>query len=271
MQHSHQQAPTRMAQRALLAFAVMAAGSINATAALAEDLRIASAAAVKTALADIPKWAAERRGDTIRFEFGTAGAVRERAVADPTIDVIIVPPAVQKDLARLGLIDGGSLTAIGTVTLGLAAAAGNPSVALGSLDDLRRVLLDAPSIGLADPAKGATSGIFLAKLMETLGIKDAVGSKLRYFPDGQAAMEAAARHEVALSMGQTSEAVPVSGLNPVVPLPDAAQLKTTYVAALSTHSLHPDAARQLLTLLGSPQAIDAFRRAGFAQAPAGQP
>lgn len=271
MHHVPMLARTRTARRAWLAFVAMIAGSFTATAVQAETLRIASAAAVKTAVADVPRWLAERHGDTAQFDFGTAGAVRDRVVADPTIDIIIVPPAVQKDLTRMGLVDDSSLTVIGTVSLGLAAAVGEPVVALGSTDDLRRILLDAPSIGMADPAKGATSGIFLAKLFETLGIRDAVGSKLRYFPDGQGAMEAAARHEVALSMGQTSEAVSVSGLNPVLPLPDAVQLRTTYVAALSTHSQHPDAARRLLTLLASPEGIEAFRRAGFTTSAAGKP
>jgi molybdate transport system substrate-binding protein len=252
-----------IARLAAVPLLVLLAGQFVAQDARADEVKLISAAAVKGAMADLPALAASRQGNIVRFDFGTAGGVRDLAIADPTFDIAIVPPAMQAELARRGLIVDASATPLGTVNLGLSVASDKPAPSLTSVDDLRRALMDASSIGMADPAKGATSGIFLDKLMETLGIKDAVKSKLKLFPDGQAAMEAAARHEVALAVGQTSEAMPVPGLNPAVLLPDAAQLKTTYVATLSSHAAHPDAARQLLTLLGSPDMADKLRKAGF--------
>ncbi|MCW6512211.1 substrate-binding domain-containing protein [Lichenifustis flavocetrariae] len=76
------------------------------------------------------------------------------------------------------------------------------------------------------------------------------------------AMEAVARHEVALGLGQISEAAPVKGLL-LAPLPDAAQLKTTYSGALAAHSTHPEAARRLLDTQPSGPVQAAFKANGF--------
>jgi len=63
-------------------------------------------------------------------------------------------------------------------------------------------LLDAPSIGLADPASGATTGIYFAKLLKQMNLDEALKPKIKLFADGAGAMEALARGEVAIAAGQ---------------------------------------------------------------------
>ena len=58
--------------------------------AFAEDLTAFSAAAVKSSLADLPKVFQQSTGKTVRFEYGTAGAMRDKAMQGDSVDVIIV-------------------------------------------------------------------------------------------------------------------------------------------------------------------------------------
>ena len=124
-------------------------------------------------------------------------------------------------------------------------------------------MLAASSIGMADPATGATSGIYLAKLLEQLGVMDAVRPKLKFYPEGQVAMEAAARGEVAFGLGQVSEILPVVGTDLVGTLPEALQLKTVYAAGLAAGGRNKEAASRLMRYLSGPKAVASYKAQGF--------
>jgi molybdate transport system substrate-binding protein len=116
---------------------------------------------------------------------------------------------------------------------------------------------------MADPATGATSGIYLAKLIDRLGIGSVVGPKVKYYPEGQTAMEAMARGEVSIGLGQTSEIKPVHGVELVGPIPEDLQLVTTYAAGISAKSEHPDAAKRLVSWLTAPAVQTSLKANGF--------
>ncbi len=232
-------------------------------AAHAEPLQVLSAAAVKTSVAQVPELFAGAGDDRVQFQFGTAGAMRDKAIQGALFDVVIVPPAAMAELVARNLVDAASQQALGTVRLGAAVAKGGAPLDLADVAALQRMLTQAGSVGIADPARGATTGIYLSKLFARLGLADAMQSKLRVYPEGQNAMEAVAAHEIDVAMGQFSEASSVAGLEPLVPLPEAVQLKTVYVAAVGQHAPHPVAARRLLDLLASPPVQQAFRANGF--------
>jgi molybdate transport system substrate-binding protein len=232
-------------------------------AAHADQLLVLSAAAAKTSVAQVPELFASAGADRVQFQFGTAGAMRDKAMQGALFDVVIVPPAAMAELVARNLVDASSQQALGTVRLGAAVAKGGAPLDLADVAALKRVLIQAQSVGIADPARGATTGIYLSKLFASLGLADEIKSKLKVYPEGQNAMEAVAAHEIDLAMGQFSEASSVVGLEPLVPLPEAVQLKTIYVAAMGQQAPHPLAARRLLDLLISPAVQHAFRSNGF--------
>jgi molybdate transport system substrate-binding protein len=244
-----------------LATWLLAAGA--ACAAHADPLVVLSAAAVKTSVAQVPELFASLSEDRVQFQFGTAGAMRDKAMQGEPFDVVIVPPAAMAELVTRNLVQVASQQALGTVRLGAAVAQGAAPVDLADVMALKRVLSQAKSVGIADPARGATTGLYLAKLFVQLGLADEMKPKLKVYPEGQNAMEAVAAHEVEMAMGQFSEASHVAGLEPLVPLPEAAQLKTTYVAAIGQQAPHPLAARRLLDLLASPPVQHSFSLNGF--------
>jgi molybdate transport system substrate-binding protein len=229
----------------------------------AADLVIFSAAAMKGALENLPEHYLAATGDHVRLIYGTAGQVRDRAISGQAFDLVIVPPEPLAKLTEQDLVRKGSQVDVARVRLGVAVKAGAALPAINDDPAFTRALLDAPSIGMADPATGATSGIYLARLIDRLGIGGTVAPKVKYYPEGQTAMEAMARGEVSLGLGQTSEIKPVHGVTLVGPIPEDLQLVTTYAAGIGTKSEHPDAAQKLLSYLTGPAVQTSLKANGF--------
>ena len=245
-----------------LAFAGLA---LFSAAAHADDLVILSAAAAKKALDPLPRSFQLSTGNQVRFEFGTAGTIHDKVVSGTLFDIVILPPAPLADLVKRGAVVGGMREDLGTVLLAAAIRSGATAPDISSLDALRATLVNAQSIGIADPGTGATSGIYLANLIRKLGIADVVKSKMKVFPDGSAAMEAVARGEVAIGLGQKSEITPIAGVKLIGLLPQSVQLRTVYAAGLATQADNKPSARQLFDSLVSPKSKASFRENGFDQ------
>ncbi|MBI1776376.1 MAG: molybdate ABC transporter substrate-binding protein [Proteobacteria bacterium] len=229
----------------------------------AADLVVLSAAAVRSAVAEVPSSFEKATGNHVRFVFGTAGAMRDKVISGEPVDIVIVPPSQLDDLMKRGLVADGSRTDLGVVRLGVAVRSGAKRPSIATAADFKQTLLDAPSLGMADAASGATTGIYFAKLLQQIGIADALKNKLKLYPDGAGAMEAVARGEIVLGAGQISEIMPVKGVDLAGPLPDELQLRTIYTAGLAAKSTSPEAARALLRLLRSAEMAPAFKASGF--------
>lgn len=247
--------------RRLLMSIALLAGGVNL--ACAADVVIVSAAAVKAPLDAAQAIAPAATGDRILSSFGTAGVVRDKITAGEPADIVVLPPARLDDLVQQGLVAQQGRTGLGVVRLGVAVRSGTTKPAIATEADIRATLLAAPSIGLADPASGATTGLYFAKLLKQMGLDETLKPRIRLFPDGTAAMEALARGEIAIAAGQISEIKPVAGTDLVGPLPDALQLLTTYSAGVVARSQKPDAARAMIAFLTSTRMAPAFAAAGF--------
>ena len=242
---------------------LLAASLLTGGTALGADLVVPSAAAVRAGLASLPQRFEAATGNHLRFDFGTAGGTRDKVTSGAPFDLAIAPPAVIADLTKRGFLVEGKGGPLGTTKLGVAVKKGGEKPALVSAEDFKAALLNAPSIGLADPSTGATTGIYFAKLLTDLGIADAIRAKVTIYPDGNGAMEALAKGDVAIAAGQISEIMPVAGVDLAGPLPDAIQLKTVYAVGLSAKSANTEAAAQLMDFMNNPETKAALKASGF--------
>ncbi len=229
----------------------------------AADLVVLAAAAVKKSVENVPDRFQKMTGDHVTFVFGTAGEIRKKAMADTSFDIVVLPPTPLADLIKGGFVVDGSRQDLGTVRLAAAVQSGAARPDLTDMQTFEQSLLKAPSIGVADPATGATTGVYLADLFKRMGIADQLSAKIKLYPDGLTAMEGVARGEVALGIGQKSEITPVAGVDLIGVLPDAAQLRTIYSAGLGAHTGDKQAAQRLLTYLGTPEMKASFAANGF--------
>jgi molybdate transport system substrate-binding protein len=247
---------TRLLIGALLAFCV----GVSAQAA---ELIVYSATAMQAALSRIPAEYAAATGDQVRFVYGTAGFVQDHLAAAAAADVAIMPPSRQRDLAERGLVQGDTVKGLGETRLAVVVRRGAPHPRIVTEDEFRTALLAAPSLGTADPANGATTGIYLAKLFERMGLAAALTPKLHLYPNGLSVAAAAARGDVAFGIGQISEILPVQGAEAAGDLPETLQLHTVYAISLPVHPAHPGAARRLYDFLLLRAARGDFSRFGF--------
>ena len=244
---------TRTTRRALAALATLV--PIAAAAQSAAD--VFAAGAVKTAvealLEGLP-WTAR---------FGTVGALRDQVLAGARPRVVLLSDDAIARLGAAGLLLPGSTHPIGRTGVALATRAGAPLPDISTPEALRAALLAAPSFAYADPARGATAGAHVGRLLESLGIAEAMRAKARLVPFGVEGVTLAANGEVALAASQATEIIGRPGVTLVGFLPDPVQLWTPYAIAGLREAADP---LPLLGLFTAAPARAAFAAIGFVSA-----
>jgi molybdate transport system substrate-binding protein len=201
-------------------------------------------------------------GHKVAVEYATLGATTERVLKGEAVDVAIVAPAQIEQLQKEGKLIAGSGVEIARVGYTAFVKKGAPKPDLSSVDDLKRTLLAAKSIALGDPAGGGGSGVYLAGLMQRLGLSEQIKAKTKLFPSGTEVAEAVAKGDTEIGIGVASDAKIVPGLDSI-PLPTGAQSYSLYVAGVSSGSKDANAGKALIAFLTSPAVKQAFTANGF--------
>jgi molybdate transport system substrate-binding protein len=248
-----------------LASAACAAALVLAAAGAAQaaEIVVYSAGAAKAVMGEIAEPAKASLGIEPSFTFGTVGALRDRVLAGEKADVVVLSAAGIEALRKTGRAVGETAP-IGSVEVAIAVRKGVPLPAIGTEDELRAALLAARSLAYADPAHGATAGTHFARVLDRLGIAEAVKAKALVVPFGIEVVEAVAAGKAELGISQSSEIAPDPGVDLAGGLPGALALRTVYVAAALADI---EAARAFVRFLATaPAARTALSRAGFAPA-----
>ena len=227
---------------------LLAAALLVGRGAQAGEIRVLTTGAFKQALLAALATFHPQDGDRITVDNDTAGALVRRITAGEAFDLVVLTPAAIADFTRQGRIIPGTGTDLARVGVGVVVRAGAPQPDIGSVDAFRQAVLDASSVAYIDPASGGSSGIYVAQLLQQLGIADQVRPKAVLVPGGLVA-ERVASGEAQLGIHQISEILPVPGVVLVGPLPPAIQNYTTYSAGIGTGTTQAEAARALLTHL----------------------
>jgi molybdate transport system substrate-binding protein len=227
-------------------------------------IRILSGGAAQ---AVVEKIAAEFRRDTgheISAEFSAVGAMKEKVVAGEPVDVIILTAALVDGLIASDFVVPGSRSDLGRVGTGVAVRAGTPLPDVSNADVLRGNMLAATCIACPDPAF-ATAGKVVMNLVERLGIAEQVKSRMKYFPNGYAAMGwlAASAGSLELGITQITEILPNKGVTLAGPLPEYLQMKTVYSAGLASRAANADVAKEFIARLTAPAARPILAAAGY--------
>ena len=222
-------------------------------------LKVLATHAVQGALAGLVARFEALQGTRVVVQYDPTSLLLQRIGAGETADVAIVTRAGIEELARLGMLDGGTVVDLGRSLVGLAVEAGAPKPDIGTPDALKGTLLAARSIAYS---RFGASGLFFAGLIERLGIADAVNAKATIVPSGLTAA-LVARGEAEMAVQQLSELMQVPGVDVVGPLPASLQTPTVFAAAAFRASARPELASGLLRTLSSGEAAVAYRTAGL--------
>jgi len=175
-------------------------------------LKILSGGAMRPLLRELMPRFEREHGIAAAVEFQLSAALK-RAIQDGAIfDIAVLPRPELDDLIALGAINRDSAADVARSTIGLAVRTGAAKPDIGSVEALRRVLLQARSIAYSD----GPSGAYVADLLAKLGIAAAVAAKVK-LTSGPVA-ELVARGEAELGMQQIIAILPVAGAELVPPV-----------------------------------------------------
>jgi molybdate transport system substrate-binding protein len=123
-------------------------------------------------------------------------------------------------------------------------------------------LLASRKVAMSTP--GVTpSGTHLGKMLDLLGIADAMKPKLIHRPALEGGVELVERGEADLGFYPKSEVIGFAGLTVAAPLPAEVQLITIYGAAVTTMGKAPEAAAAFIAFMTDPRHRAAWSAGGF--------
>src|SRR5271157_2732833 len=223
---------------------------IGATAA---ELSVYAPGGVRSAVQGAAAAFERQTGHTVKFTFGTGGGIQKQIAAGAPADVAVLPSKGISALEKDGLVVPNSRLEVGSVGVGVGIKAGTSRPKIGTLEDFRATLLAAKSITYADPAGGATSGTYFAKVvLPRLGIAEQMQDKTTLTAVGEDAVRRVANGESEIVIVQSSEIVAVLGAELVGPLPASIQNSIAYAAVVLKSSKTPDVAQAFVTFIDSP-------------------
>ena len=251
-----------MRTRSIVVAALLSAGLASGERADAADIKVLTAGAFKQIVVAMAGEFEKTTGHKLIVENDTAGALAKRIDGGEAFDVTFLTPAAVDDLIRKGKLADGSRVDLARVGIGVMVKEGEPKPDIGSVDAFKRALLAAKSVAYINPASGGSSGIYLVKLFDQLGIADQIKPKAK-LKDGGYVAELIASGEAELGIHQISEIVPVKGVTLIGPLPKEIQNYTTYSAGISASPKEGEGAKALVKFLAGPRAGELLKAKGM--------
>jgi len=188
-----------------------------------------------------------------------ADSIPSRLERREPADVVILDDDAMMQLVARGVVIADTRTPLARSGIGMAVRAGAPKPDISSVDALRRTLLAAQSIAYS----ASVSGRYLStELFERLGVAGQVAGKSRRI-EGERVGAVVARGEAELGFQQTSELLPVPGIDYVGPLPAEVQRVSVFSAGVAAYSSHRAAAEAVIRFLASADAAAAVARTGL--------
>jgi len=228
---------------------------------LAAEINLISAGAVEPGVVAAADVFRRETGTEVKIKFATAPAIQQRVGGGEAADVVIAPPAVIEELTKAGKLDGSGRAPVGRVGVGVVMRNDTAKPDVSSADALKRALLDADSVVY----NKASTGLYLEKLFDRLGVGAAVKAKETRYPDGAAVMEHVIHgkgKEIGFGAITEIRLYGDKGAQFVGPLPGDAQNYTSYAAAPAAAPANRDGAMAFVKFLGSPAARAAFLAKG---------
>ena len=197
-------------------------------------------------------------GNQVEFVFATSPVIHKKVADGETADVLIIQPNFVDELVKAGKVVPGEHPVLGRVGFGLAVRADAPARDISTTEAFKQTLLNADSLIFNNVA----SGNYFAKVLERLGIAEAVKAKvirLDPFAVNDRVIQGKGND---IGVGVIPLINTTKGLRLLGPLPAEVQSYIVYAAAPMTSSTSPQAGKAFINFLASPAAKAAFAANG---------
>lgn len=231
---------------------------------MAVVLKVLSAGAVKRGVALLCTAFERSTASTVEVEFTQVPKMRKRIATGENADVLVATAGAMDEFAATEKIRPATRALLGRSRVGVVVHKQASAADVSDTEAFKRALLAATAVVHND----ASSGVYIAALLEKLGLKAQLGDRVVVVNSGAAIITTvAALAPGAIGMGQISEIMVMidKGLDIkfVAPLPDAIQNVSTYFAAVTAGSASPETAGALVRELTSDAARKTFAATGI--------
>jgi len=236
--------------------------SMMAQQASAAEIKVLTTGAFKAVVVALVPEFEKATGHKVVVDNGTVGQLQKRVDGGETFDVLVLSPKGIEDYIKGGKIAAGSDARLAKVGVGVMVKEGAPKPDVSSVDAFKKALIAAKTVGYIDPASGGSSGIYVAGLLDKLGIADQIKPKAKLQQGGHVSdLVKAGTAEIGIH--QISEIVGQPGVTLVGPLPAEIQNYTVYVVGLGTGAKEAEAAKAFIKVLTGPSAAGVLKSKGM--------
>lgn len=202
-------------------------------------------------------------GHKVTVAYGNAGAIADRFQQGEAADLVINAAPLMDQLRAQGKVAAGDRIIIAKVGVSAFVLKGAAKPDISSADAFIRSMLAARSITYPDPAGGGASGIYMASLLERLGIAGQMKPKTKLSPSAKVLYASVASGDIEIGFNQISEVLAQSTVEFAGPLPSEIQNYTQFAPGIVAGSNETEAARALVMFLTSPAAQTVLKAKGF--------
>lgn len=222
-------------------------------------LKVLSSMATRGVLAELCSEYERTTGKSVDAEAAGGVDVAKRVRAGEAFDVVVLASDVIDLLISESLLLSGSRVDVVKSPIAVAIRSGAPRPDIDSEAAVKRAVAGAKSLSYST----GPSGRYLEKTFERWGILDAIRPRIVVPPPGVPVASLVAEGSAEIGFQQLSELIDKPGIEVLGSLPAEIQSVTIFSGGISAISSRPEAARELLHFMASPEAAEAKRRYGL--------
>jgi molybdate transport system substrate-binding protein len=235
-----------------------------ATSASAAEVKVLNANALTIAMKEIAADFTKETGNQVTFLGLTPGQVDQRVHAGDSYDLVITATEGAAALEKEGKFRAGTRHPLARVGIGLAVKEG-VKVDLSTVESTRKALLDAKSITYSDSSTGGLSGINAKKVIENLGLTDALRAKTKIASGGglEGSQGPIGKGEIEIGLFNLSEIPRAPGVVRAGPVPAQVEVYINYDSAIPASNETPEAALAFIKYMHRAAARPVWDKAGL--------
>lgn len=243
--------------------ACLAAAMLIALPASGTELQVPVSIAMRGAVAEVAAAFEKQTGHTVKIIAAAPTQIVNSLKAGEPADVVVQVDSALPEMEDKGLVRRGRV-ALGATGFGIATRSRDPAPDIATPEALKAVLLGAAKVIYNDPAV-TPSGKLLLTIAERLGVAEQVKAKSQVVAAGLS-VDAVAKDTgegPVIALAVLVEIPGHPGAKTIGPLPKELQVPLPYSASLASKTRDEPAAEAFMRALATPEAKQAYARAGF--------
>jgi molybdate transport system substrate-binding protein len=223
------------------------------------EIKVLSSIATKEAYLELVPQFEKSTGYKVSTTWSGTTAIMQKMTAGETYDLVFISSTEMEQLIKQGKIVAGSRVDLAKSGIGIAIRKGAPKPDVRTADALKQALLAAKTVGYTS----GPSGVYMAGLIERMGIAAEIKPKHRTVPSGGTVGTIVATGEAEIGFQQVSELVHIPGIDFIGPLPSEVQCITVFATGVHTGATQTDASKALQKFLTTPAAVAVMQKHGL--------